>query len=85
MEGPVGDDEFEEDPEVLIEKCRKNRILNPEYSIFDDSDEDHRKKRSENTVFKQDYMRVWDTTNAFKGVGCGNYAPLTPSRRHMSN
>jgi hypothetical protein len=70
----------------LKERCKKNKILNPEnhqYSIFDEEDdENYKKKRSEYTVFKHDHLRTWEITNALGG-GATHSMPLSPS--HNTN
>lgn len=65
----------EQDPDTLLERCKNNKLLSPEYSIFDDGDENewYGKKRSDNVVFAQDHLRTWEITNAGKG-------PLSPSQ-----
>lgn len=63
----------EEDPETLLERCKNNRLLSPDYSIFDDGDEWYGKKRCDNVVFAHDHLRTWETTNAVKG-------PLSPQQ-----
>jgi len=60
-----------------MEKCR--RILNPEdFQVFSEDEEDFKKKRSENTVFKHDYLRYWDTVARLPS---GVSAPISPKER----
>jgi hypothetical protein len=47
-----------------MERCR--RIINPEdFRVAPPSPEledDYKKRRTENTIFKHDHLRIWDTT-----------------------
>jgi hypothetical protein len=70
-----------------LERCKNSRLLNPESpSIFEEAEEDYRKRRSENTVFKHDHLRTWELTNALSpSKNSQRLAETTPkvNRRYM--
>ena len=68
-----------------MEKCRK--LLAPEqFQVFFDDEDDFKKKRSDNTVFRHDHLRCWDTVQNQKGLSVpispSHNRSITPNRRY---